>query len=174
MAVYKRVYDKNRWHEKGLIRSETSYGEPVYFEISHVGLVVDQGRDYIGDGDFSHWAMVWNADKGIFEKVYYGTSYGGGRCEIDAPPELLAAWDAEKERREIEAERVRREQRERALRRGSIVRVAKGRKFPIGRQGRVFWIGESIWGLRAGVEWDDGGRDFIAADNLEVLAQTLP
>lgn len=54
---------------------------------------------------------------------------------------------------------------------GKEVRAVKGRKVPLGTEGRVFWTGDDGYGpgLRLGIETAKGERVFIAAENVEVI-----
>lgn len=88
---------------------------------------------------------------------------------------------AENERRRAEVSRLNdelgREEARREVRRDRWVRVVKGRKVPVGTEGRVVWVGNGNWGLRVGVatseERDANGRykDVVwtAASNCEVV-----
>lgn len=156
----------------------------IWVETTHVGAVVETGQTYLYDGEYTYWAVVANPD-GSFEQIHYGSTYPGySTADVDAPAAAMAAWTTEKALREAEArkraaehaaetERYEAEQRARTPRRGSIVRVVKGRKVPIGTEGTVFWAGDSTWGLRIGLDFG-GQREFISADNVEVLSQTTP
>ena len=63
------------------------------------------------------------------------------------------------------------------LRRGQVWEVAKGRKFPIGATGKVFWWDSGKWGLKVGLATtdrkDERGRNrdviFVAFDNLRYV-----
>jgi len=52
-----------------------------------------------------------------------------------------------------------------------VVRIFKGRKYPIGTEGRVFWIGDSGYGTSVGIECTSGRRLFVSIGNVEVIAQ---
>lgn len=52
---------------------------------------------------------------------------------------------------------------------GKDVRIFKGRKFPIGTEGRVFWVGSNVYGTSAGLELNSGVRIFVNTANLEVI-----
>lgn len=53
---------------------------------------------------------------------------------------------------------------------GKTVVVYKGRKVPKGTTGRCFWIGETRYGMRAGLTTDSGETFWTAKDNLAVVA----
>jgi hypothetical protein len=80
--------------------------------------------------------------------------------------EALKAYNAR-----LDAERIERlDAEERAtIRRGKDVRVIKGRKIPIGTEARVFWLGQTKYGVSVGLELADGRRLFTAIANLEVI-----
>jgi hypothetical protein len=45
--------------------------------------------------------------------------------------------------------------------------VFKGRKVPVGTEGRVFWMGNNGWGMSVGIETLDGDRVFTALSNVQ-------
>jgi hypothetical protein len=59
------------------------------------------------------------------------------------------------------------------LKKRDRVKVVKGRKFPIGLEGVVFWISleERFGSYSVGVVKDDGEKFFIAEQNLEVIVE---
>lgn len=59
------------------------------------------------------------------------------------------------------------------LKKRDRVKVVKGRKFPIGWEGVVFWISpeERFGTYQVGVAKDDGEKFFIAEQNLEVIVE---
>lgn len=59
------------------------------------------------------------------------------------------------------------------LKKRDRVKVIKGRKFPIGWEGVVFWISpeERFGSYSVGVAKDDGEKFFIAEQNLEVIVE---
>lgn len=59
------------------------------------------------------------------------------------------------------------------LKKRDRVKVIKGRKFPIGWEGVVFWIAteERFGTYQVGVAKDDGEKFFIAEQNLEVIVE---
>ena len=63
-----------------------------------------------------------------------------------------------------------------------FVRVVKGRKVPIGTEGRVFWLKRydnskhgDPWGIysstRVGIKTADGSTHFTALDNVAIIAE---
>jgi hypothetical protein len=148
---------------------------------THVGLVVKSGSTYLGDGDSTYWAVVSDG-KGGFETIGYCSTYcicfsTGDRCraEIDPSPELAAAY-LEQQTRADEISTVSRNawDADAAWHRpgkGAIVRVVRGRKVPVGLEGRVGWTGDSKFGERIGIMPPTGGDQllFTAASNVEVI-----
>ena len=59
------------------------------------------------------------------------------------------------------------------LKKRDRVKVVKGKKFPIGWEGVVFWIAteERFGTYQVGVVKDDGEKFFIAEQNLEVIVE---
>lgn len=188
MAIRKRVWESARFGEKGLEKvTDPAYPERTYyFETIHAGRVVEKGSTYLGDMESAYWAMVWNPKTKSFEQVSYSNDreYGQERgwAAVDATPALAARWAADKAKRaaayakalaDLQAERRQAEAAERARtpRRGSYVRVVKGRKIDHGREGTVYWAGPSAWGDRVGIQFTDGSREFTAIGNVEVLRQ---
>ena len=183
MPIYRHVWDKKRFDEPDLIERASSYGN-LYFEELHAGHVVSLFDRYVGDGESVYGAIIWDPSTNEFDEVVFADDRGprGPVAVIDAPAHVLQAWENELERRRLERrrvytenERLRREEKEaeykRTPRRGSVVRIVRGRKVPIGIVGTVFWVGDSQWGPRAGIESIERGREFIAMANIEVLSQ---
>jgi hypothetical protein len=52
---------------------------------------------------------------------------------------------------------------------GKEARIFKGRKYPVGTVGRVFWTGETKYGSSTGLELNCGKRIFVNTGNLEVI-----
>lgn len=164
---------------------------PLYMRTSHVGLVLElKERNGYDDSDF--YAVVWNPEKGEPETVEYATTRGWtypNEATIDATPEVVAAYHEYRERKRVEyaVKQARREAK--VPRKGRLVRVARGRKVPIGTVGTVAWIGDdkywrgwsgrNAWVLdqlayvelgryRVGIDTDNG-RVWTNAKNVEVV-----
>lgn len=86
----------------------------------------------------------------------------------NATPEDLAHYECLVRGDEEYRERLEAERQYKIPTKGKLVRVFKGRKVPIGTEGRVFWYGENQWGFSCGIELQDGKRVFTAAGNVEV------
>lgn len=120
-----------------------------------------------------------------FVKVWTGSEVktvpAGIKAEQDASPEILAeaqAWETAQGIAKLQAQIAWRElaakkeaERLRNLpEQGKLMRVAKGRKVPVGTVGTVFWIGPSDWGLRVGLALDDEKDDRGRAKNVAWIA----
>ena len=143
-------------------------------KVTHAGRVVaTRHANLASDSDF--YAIV-ATDTGAFEEVLFDTTRfaGGGSADIDAAPDVMAAWNAHlAAKRDAEyAAKVRREAA--TLRKGVAVRVVKGRKVPIGTEGTVGWLGWQTYGyrqtLRVGIRVEGEEKlIFTAATNLAVV-----
>jgi hypothetical protein len=153
---------------------------------SHEGLVVDLGSHYMGDGDSTFLALVYNAATDDFDSIAYCSTYcsrcdhgrgreleGWCRAVVDAPDHLREKLAARRQAT-LEAEQAARarDEAERAWHtpaRGAIVRVVAGRKIPVGLEGQVTWDGDSQYGPRVRIRFDNGEEEFTAASNVEVI-----
>jgi hypothetical protein len=151
-----------------------SFFEPLYMETSHSGMVLYtselNGRD---DSDFL--ATFWNEEKGQPEELCYASTRGWtypNSAWRDATPEIQAKYDSWRKKREEEsAKRARRESLMK-VQVGKPVRVHKGRKVPIGTEGKVFWVGPCKFrrgSIRVGMECLNGERVYLDSDNVVVL-----
>lgn len=126
------------------------------------------------------YVRVWDEAEGRVRDWAYGNSeFGSSAATVtvdasDAVKAKAAAWDAlkatEAAQREVEASIDREVRAAKRLGRGKDVDVVRGRKVKIGTKGRIFWIGETRFGERVGLELADGSRVFTASSNV-VLAQ---
>lgn len=174
-------------------REETRQYEAICYR-HHVGRVVAKGVHYNKQVMSDVWDNVPYViivdDNGNYREV---ETYGGPGWdphtyhkpevpadEVDASPEMIAAYVAhvaavkaaqEKAYREAEARRAaeRAEAERKAPRKGRTLRVVRGRKVPIGTQGVCFWIGDSRWGQRVGIKVA-GSTDPIWVDARNVEA----
>lgn len=108
----------------------------------HEGCVLeDRERNYYDDSDF--YAVVWT--DGDLKEVEYNTTRfaGGGNCRVDATPQTWSEVGAYCRNRL--ADLIYRDVQEaaRVVEKGKRVRVARGRKVPIGTEGELFWIGQT-------------------------------
>ena len=147
--------------------------------VEHIGLVVNIGSTYIGDGDSHYWADVLNPETGQFETV--GLGYTPAGAKVDAPADLQKIWDdlvAAKRASAMAANALsaygRALQNEaddaERVKKGSWVKVVKGRKVPIGTVGQVKWEGDGQWGWRVLLSVEDGQQDvWTNGSNVEAL-----
>jgi hypothetical protein len=146
---------------------------PIHFAYdTHVGLCLFE-REYNGYHDSDFYMVVWNAEAGKPESIEFATTrFGCGsafQSRRDATPEVEAAYAAYKAR--IDAANVWARLVDDAKRlavRKDVV-VVKGRKVAKGSTGRVFWMGDSAYGTRVGLELTTGEKVFTAATNVEVV-----
>jgi len=130
-------------------------------------------ESYYDDGQTDYYAYVWN-EKSLSVESAGPCSYG---TAVDGPAWVAAfyalAKAIEKSAREAanRAARLKREEEDEACRvsYGKEVKVVRGRKVPKGTVGRVFWVGESKFGRRVGLELASGAREFTAVCNVEVI-----
>lgn len=172
---------------------ETGKYEPVG-DPEYVGCCLFTTADYNVRKMSDIWAddyfmVVWtgNGTKRVFTHSNFDLQYPAANAEVDATPEVKAAyaeWKAEQDR--LAAERARRnaeaEAKQRAEQwekdcerlakcpvRGSTVRVIKGRKVPVGTEGEVVWKGDDRWsgGTRIGIKDASGKVQYTNSDNAE-------
>lgn len=129
------------------------------------------------------YAIVWDAAAGCTARMFMRGGYSESESEavVDATPEVIAAYDAYMVEKARQASIIRTailedeaEARVREVRRGCRAVVAKGRKVAKGTEGRVFWLGESAYGWRAGLETDSGETVWTALSNLTRVLPPKP
>lgn len=132
------------------------------------------------------YCLVWDRESGRAIEVSLGAHFElcstFGHAVVDATPEVVAAyeaWQAEVEAKRQAAEQARRLEAAKAAWNapavGKTMRVARGRKVPVGTTGEVFWLGAGNYGPRAGLalsnRTDARGRFvdvvFVDARNLD-------
>lgn len=137
------------------------------------------GRDERIMSDVWAWityAKVWDGTK-VIDVPIKNSEFGDyGTATIDATDAVksaVAAWEAAEAAKRAEAARLDAIARVMAeagrVGRGKTVIVVKGRKLPKGFTGRVFWLGDTKYGRRVGIETADGKREFTAIGNVEVV-----
>lgn len=152
---------------------------------THHGLCLEEseqnGRD---DSDF--YMTVWDPAKQEPERILFYTTRGWmypcrASC-VDASPDVQAAYRAYQERLEAAARKRHQERLEAMPAKGKTLRVVKGRKVPVGTEGRCFWastqfkrdrvLGVLFMGYegRVGIETGDGQRHFTDVSNVQVVA----
>lgn len=172
---------------------------PIYLRTTHTGLVLYTG-EYNGREDSDFYALVWDDEHGKPHRIEYASTRGWSypnTAEVDATPDVVAKYDAYKQRVR-EEDRAARERCVAATPdKGKRVRVIAGRKVAVGTEGVVFWYGKDRFdrsgryttplqaelrgyfaardangqksGYRVGLMLDDGSKVFIAATNVEVI-----
>lgn len=58
---------------------------------------------------------------------------------------------------------------EKKIKKGVEVKVVKGRKVPVGTTGMVFWVGDTKFGERVGINTPGGETVWTASSNVEVI-----
>lgn len=143
--------------------------------VSYVGAVLSlEIKDWSDDWD--NVAVVWTGE-GI-DKVVYGTTRGvmNGSAEVDATPEVLAAYAAYCAKHKAEADARYAEELAARPSVGKTVKVVRGRKVPKGTVGEVVWYGKGRpfkpWlpaPVRVGVRDANGTVHWTDAKNVEVV-----
>jgi hypothetical protein len=156
----------------------------LYFRVSHVGQVLSLGeRNGYHDSDF--YAMVWDAEKGQPGYVEYASTRGWSypnHAEVDATPEVLAAFRAWQENQARAARKAEEERQAATPAKGKVLRVVRGRKVPQGTEGVCVWYGAAgkfcrctfrcshKAGMRVGIKVDGAEKAvFTDANNVEVV-----
>jgi hypothetical protein len=109
----------------------------------------DRERNGYHDSDF--YALVWDEEKGEVRDIEYGTTRFANtprHAPVDATKEVWEkAWQWAEEKW---LERIRYEANKEAneVAVGRQVRVARGRKVPIGTEGKVLWMDAQTWSPR--------------------------
>ena len=149
-------------------------------EVLHTGLVLAREchdvRVMSDDWSSAYSAIVWNPETSAPFSVYLFTvGYGAqNEAEIDATPEVVAAYAAWKDAQAAKAAAADHLRRcEDARRRlflpklGCPARVVRGRKIPVGTEGLVTWSGASTYGARVGITDSSGTLHYTAESNVE-------
>lgn len=61
------------------------------------------------------------------------------------------------------------EEENKTVRVGKQIRVVRGRKIPIGTEGKVFWMGDKGFGMGVGIILENGSKVFSSLKNVEVM-----
>jgi len=183
------------YDEHGRETTPDAPGHKHWLHTFAVGMVLSLSEtNGYDDSDFH--ATVWNADKGEPERITYastrGWTYANG-ANVDATPEVLAAYEAWRVARDARIRKEREEAEAKQPRKGKRVRVVggrgpKGHKGPWqGQEAEVFWrgadkfarSGQSALSLayfgrfedndRVGLRFADGTKAFTSVRNVEVI-----
>ena len=102
------------------------------------------------DSDF--YALVWDGE-GLRGIEYGSTRHaGGGGATTDATEDIKALAGAWLAARDIESWNVATAHDALMVEKGRAIEVFKGRKVAIGTTGTAFWVGETKYGWRAGLQ----------------------
>lgn len=144
----------------------------LYTYETHNGLCLyDYERNYYDDSDFM--MVVWNLEKNEPEHKMFATtrgwSYPSYSSRPDATPEIQEKFAAWKEVKRIEELAAKAAKEAATPRKGKTIRVARGRKVPIGTVGVVFWVGSNRFGEAVGFKDEAGTAMFTSLKNVEVV-----
>lgn len=174
-------YISDVW-SKEVDRQMTSQGKKpflIYMHRTHIGVVLRTGEhNYYDDSDF--YAIVWNIEKGQPEEIEYASTRGWtdpNRAIVDATPEIVETYNSYLVERSKMLNAWRAEEEAKRVGKGKVVRVVKGRKVPIGTEGKVFWEQEYTYSynntvLKVGIKTSTGETFFTSANNCEVVRTT--
>lgn len=135
-------------------------------------------ENYYYDGLNDSWVMVWNPET---LEVEHGPACGYG-VQVDGPAWVVAFYTIAKNVRAREAAAkaaavqaaAEAESEAKRVAWGKVVEVVRGRKVKKGQLATVFWVGESQWGWRVGLELASGERVFTDLGNVEVVEGPAP
>lgn len=170
--------------------STTVYdGRTEYLRTTHVGMVIETG-ELNGYDDSDFYAVVWNPERGEPERVTYATTRGWtylNSAQVDATPEVRAAYAAWHERAERARRQAERDARARQVEPGKRVRfLGTGRKqgYAAGDEGVVEWTGPNQFrryyrggynrpenNMRAKVRMSNGAVVWVDANRVAVIVE---
>lgn len=145
--------------------------------VTYGGQVVDNGGRSGGQTFGWGYSAVVAVDGG-YKRISTGWYYDGDGetthdAKVDAPASVIAEYDAVIEAAELAnaetLEVAEAAEEARRIAKGKRVRVVSGKKVPIGTEGEVFWMGDSKFGTRVGIDAPALGRVFTALHNVEVI-----
>jgi hypothetical protein len=164
----------------------------ICYLVEHEGTTLaDREENWPDDSDW--YVLYWDAERNAIGRDGYRTTRSGGTdsnyAKVDATPEVIEAVRAKVTEDNVVALRTAeadawREAADEAISpasKGAKVKVARGRKVPIGTEGTVFWVGEEreygtfyrngyntpLHAARVGFKTDEGTTFFIPAKNLD-------
>lgn len=139
--------------------------------IKYEGCVFDI-YEHNGYHDSDFYAMCVNLETGKIDKVEYDTTRcaGNGDAWVDLTEANFRAFKRMTYLEQIKSDIGEDKERANEVANGRRVEVIKGRKFPIGTQGTVFWIGDDRYGKKTiGMKTDDGEKHFLSFWNVKVV-----
>lgn len=140
---------------------------------THVGLVISPQMGWYNNSmDVqSYNALVWNPAENKPQSIFVYDDFDSRKqstLTVDATPEVMAAYEAWRERlAQGERERVALLDAQR-IEKGKFVEVVRGRKVAKGTRGLIFWTGNKGFGLSVGLKDAAGNVHWTAADNCAV------
>jgi hypothetical protein len=145
----------------------------IWMCLTHAGLCIcDYERNGYDDSDFH--MIVWNPETKTTEDICFATTRGWTYPCYGSAADLTP--DNEKEVREYiynfskQARLNHFEKEAKKIDWAKTVKVARGRKVPIGTVAEVFWYGANRFGgFSVGLRHVDGSRVFTDAKNVEVV-----
>lgn len=146
-------------------------------EVRYKGYVVGERSAYHGDGDSFFYAIYFDVETSEFAE--YCTGYTPEGLVVDAPAEIMHAWEMEQAARKAagmaKAARMRitraiydAEDEAATPRPGKTVKVVRGRKVPVGTVGTVVRTHDGEWGPRVLLS-HDGREEWTSMSNVEVV-----
>jgi hypothetical protein len=148
------------------------WGHKMWIWETHVGLCI-KDREMNGYNDSDWYMTVWNFEKNQPEEICFastrGWAYPAYGSYADATPEVKALYNAWVAAKQEESRLYNIEVEKKTIRKYKEVKVVCGRKVPIGTVGRVFWIGQTQFGQKVGIETASGQRHFTSINNVEVI-----
>jgi hypothetical protein len=157
--------------------------------VRYEGKVLGTGQRYVGfDYDVAYYATCWDDEKqGLVEFTYrmtYPQPMPHYEVTVDADEAVrMLAVEAQMA---DEVTRLRSQEwsefcsevvRAHTIRKGSRVRIVKGRKVPVGAEGTVVWSGDGNYGPRIGFipdAYPEGGAVFTAESNAIAIDIDAP
>jgi hypothetical protein len=145
--------------------------------VTYAGQVVSNGGRAGGQVFGWNYSAVVAVDGG-YKRISTGWYYDGdgettADATVDAPASVIAEYNAVVEAAELANAETREvaeaAEEARRIAKGKRVRVVSGKKVPIGTEGEVFWMGDSKYGTRVGIDAPALGRVFTALHNVEVI-----
>lgn len=140
-------------------------------KVLYEGRVVDIRVRCYADGEYDHYAIVYNEDVNKIEKYLLDTSAVGipkTQCNIDAPREIREkVWTIREAKVITEISRKCHDEAF-AIEKGSFVKVVRGRK-DVGAVGELFWMRKNPHYTQIGIKDTKGNVYWNYIDNVDLL-----
>lgn len=162
-------------------------GVPAYEWRTHFGLCLEmRTRPMLMDSYYDDFGMVvfLPGESDANPMLHHGSDiiwYHSNRdesplhtvAEVDAFPEVRAAYESNVQAQRAEAARkaAHRAELEAIMRpeKGKRLEVIRGRKVPRGTVGECIWVGQSNYGTRVGIKDANGNVHWTAITNVQVV-----